>query len=621
MFKFFKFLSTSKLVMAILFVMITFSFVLFGMGDIFNLAGRGTAVAMVDGKEITYDEYKERYKRYLRQYKIESMPVDQQRALGIGNRVVSELVGEKIIESEIKKLGLQASDSSLATLIRTNPIFQDKVTGTFNRIQYENILQANGMTESSYAKLISKDITNRQLVTSMGGLFAHTPELAKRLQQIRGEQRNVDFVVFDKNDVDALPSAGEQALVDYFEENRTLYTLPATSKVDYVLLKASDYEDAIDISTGDIQAYYDANKTQFGDPERRSFTQYLFENQQQAQSAYDTLMAGQPLKDVDPIEQQDLSRDDLGDSPLTDSLFSGDLGTITQPVEGDFGWVVAQITHISPEQIKPFAEVESQIKSLMAKDMAVDSLYEAVDKIDGAFTSGASLAEVAKGMNLPLYTFTGLTADGKQLLSGDVTEFEGENASLAREPKFLQSVGQLTIGETGIAVELPENVFFVASMIAKTEPRIPELPEVRTRVSDDFENTRKAAALDKKLADIITQIKAGKTLADFGDVKTEMGLTRETQPKNLELTYQTIKPIFNAEARNVITIPIDTRTLLVQVSSILKAGQPTDTEITENDKILAEALSIDMLDSYDRFLKSSHGLQMNQNLIDKIYEK
>ena len=621
MFKFFKFLSTSKLMMSILFVIITFSFVFFGMGDIFNLAGRGNAVAIVGDKEITYDEYKDRYKGYLRRYKIETMPIDQQRALGIGNRVISEMVSEQMIESEIKALGLQASDTSLATFIRTNPMFQDKVTGTFNRIQYENILQANGLTESSYAKLISSDITKRQLGNTMNSLFANTPALAERLQQIRGEQRTLDFVVFTKEDAGQLPPAPDDALTTYFEENKTLYTLPATRNVDYVLLDVNDYTDSIDINDGDIQAYYDANKNQFGAPEKRSFNQYLFENEQQAQSAYNTLVTGQPLEDADAIEQLDISKDDLGDSPLAKAIFTGNVGSITKPAEGDFGWVVAKITNVAPEQIQPLNEVRAQIQSTMKQDMAIDALYEAVDKIDGAFTSGASLAEVAKGMDLTLHTFNNITADGLQLADGDTTEFEGENASLAKDKKFLQSISQLTVGETGIAVELPENIFFVASVIEKTDPRTPELSEVKTRVSNDFENTRKANALDKKLLDIVAQIKGGAPLSDFGTVKTETKLTRESQPQNLELTYQTIKPIFEANQGDVITIPVDTRTLLVQIKSIIPTGQPTPSQIQENDKILAEALSLDMLETYDRILKSTHGLQMNQGLIDKIYQQ
>ena len=139
MFKFFKFLSTSKIIMAILFALITLSFVLWGMGDIFNIAGKGRGIATVNGKELSYPEFENRYKNYLRRYNIEQMPVEQQRALGIANRVASEMIGERIIESEIKNLGLQASDKAIATSIRNNPIFKDEATGKFNRLQYENI--------------------------------------------------------------------------------------------------------------------------------------------------------------------------------------------------------------------------------------------------------------------------------------------------------------------------------------------------------------------------------------------------------------------------------------------------------------------------------------------------
>ena len=621
MFKFFKFLSTSKFVMAILFVMITISFVLFGMGDIFNLSGKGNGVATVGKTEISYPDFEKRYKRYLKQYNIETMPVEQQRALGLANRVVSDMLGEVIIENEVKNLGLQVSDTSLASSIRNNPMFKDEKTGAFNRIQYENLLRANGLSESSYAKLLTKDITNRQLITSLNNLFGNTPALSARLQQIRGEKRDVAFIAFDKQDAGEIPPASDEDLNAYFNENKTLYTLPATSHIDFVILKPNNYMDSIDISSADIQAYYGANRLQFGTPEKRTFEQYLFDTKEMAQSAYDKLMAGQPLDGVEPTLQPNITQDALGDSPLAKAIFEGQNGSITQPIENDFGWLIAKITKISPPDVKPLAEVKAQIKESLAKDMALDALYTDVDKIDGSFTSGASLAEVAKGMNLALYSFKGLTADGKKLAGGDVSYFEGENAFLATDPKFLQSISQLTVGETGIAVELPNNIFFVASLVDTTKPRTPELAEVKSRVLADLENTRKENALDEKIKDIVTQIKGGAPLSQFGTVQTETGLTRESQPQNKTLNYLTIKPIFDTEMGKIVTVPIEGSTLVIKIASITPAAPATEQEQAQNNQILAEALSQDMIDAYDRILKDAHGVRINQALIDKVYQK
>ena len=620
MFKFFKFLSTSKFVMAILFVMITISFVLFGMGDIFNLSGKGNGVASVGKTEISYPDFQERYKRYLKQYNIETMPVEQQRALGLGNRVVSDMLGELIIENEVKKLGLQVSDTSLASSIRNNPMFKDDKTGAFNRIQYENLLRSNGLSESSYAKILGKDIINRQLVGSLNNLFGNTPALSKRLQQIRGEKRDVDFIALTKNDVGDIAPVSEDDLKNYFEENKTLYTLPATRHIDFVILKPNNYMDDIAVSSVDMQAYYDANRLQFGTPEKRSFNQYLFDSKEMAQSAYDTLVAGDTLEGIEATQQPHMSQESLGDTPLAKAVFKGGEGSITQPIESDFGWIVAQITKVTPPDVKPLSEVKTQIKESITKDMALDSLYSDVDKIDGSFTSGASLAEVAKGMNLPLYTFKGLTADGKKLDGGDVSDFTGDNAFLALEPKFLQSINQLMVGETGIAVELPNNIFFVASLVDTTEPRTPQLAEVKSRVMADLENTRKANALDEKVKTVVAQLETGAPLANFGTVATETGLTRGSQPQNRALNYLTIKPIFATDMGKIVTVPTEGSTLVIKITAITPAAPATEQEQAQNNQILAEALSQDMIDAYDRILKDTHGVRINQFIIDKIYQ-
>ena len=58
---------------------------------------------------------------------------------------------------------------------------------------------------------------------------------------------------------------------------------------------------------------------------------------------------------------------------------------------------------------------------------------------------------------------------------------------------------------------------------------------------------------------------------------------------------------------------------MAKVTSIQSAPKATNKQTTENNALIAETLSQDMLDTYDRILKAIHQVQINQAMIENVY--
>ena len=96
------------------------------------------------------------------------------------------------------------------------------------------------------------------------------------------KKRDVQFAVFTTQSVGTLPEATDNALMAYFEQNKTLYTLPATYNVQFIALSPAHYAETVNVKNADIQAYYNANKAQFGSAKNvHSSNTYLIQKHRQ----------------------------------------------------------------------------------------------------------------------------------------------------------------------------------------------------------------------------------------------------------------------------------------------------------------------------------------------------
>ena len=63
-------------------------------------------------------------------------------------------------------LGLTASDATIATQIRADPTFRGNL-GTFDRIQYEQMLRVRGFTEEAYVASMRREIARQQALQAL----------------------------------------------------------------------------------------------------------------------------------------------------------------------------------------------------------------------------------------------------------------------------------------------------------------------------------------------------------------------------------------------------------------------------------------------------------------------
>jgi foldase protein PrsA len=131
------------------------------------------------------------------------------------------------------------------------------------------------------------------------------------------------------------------------------------------------------VSDAQIKAYYDKNKAQFAQPERRDLSIVLTKTKAKAEQAKAALDSGQSFKEVaKKFSIDDASKAQGGKLPgvakgqqeqaFDDAIFQAKKGQLTGPVKTQFGWYVFEVDKVNKATQQTLAEAKPTIQQVLA---------------------------------------------------------------------------------------------------------------------------------------------------------------------------------------------------------------------------------------------------------------
>jgi foldase protein PrsA len=131
------------------------------------------------------------------------------------------------------------------------------------------------------------------------------------------------------------------------------------------------------VTDAQVEAYYDKNKNQFAQPERRDLSIILTKTKAKAAEAKAALKSGQPFKKVAKrYSIDDASKAQGGKLPAVakgqqekafdTAIFGADKGKITGPVKTQFGWYVFKVDKVNAASQQTLEQAKATIKQVLA---------------------------------------------------------------------------------------------------------------------------------------------------------------------------------------------------------------------------------------------------------------
>ncbi len=192
-------------------------------------------------------------------------------------QILKQLVSEKELEYEAKRLGIAVSDQERADRIR------QYVPTAFNggkfvgMDRYSTEVQARfQLTVPVFEELIRQGLLEekfRKLVTD--GISVGPAELQDEFRY-KNEKVKLDYVLIKPEDLEAKISPDEAEIRAAYEKNKSKYQVPERRVVRYALVDVNQIRQSLQVSDDMLKQQYQANIQQYQVPNRVHVQHILF---------------------------------------------------------------------------------------------------------------------------------------------------------------------------------------------------------------------------------------------------------------------------------------------------------------------------------------------------------
>lgn len=512
-----------RLVLIVLMAILTLSFAIWGIGDIFR-GGTSTSLAQVGSTTVNVQSFQTAYNREVQNLGRmvgRGLTPDQARQFGIDQRVLGQLLSEAALDERGRQLGLGIDDEAIRNRILATPSFRGP-TGQFDRNAFAELLRQNGFTEASYIEHERRLAVRQQIAGAVSDRIATPQTLVAAMTRYQNETRGAQYIVVGAAQVGDIPSPEASVLQTYFDTNRANFRAPEYRKLIILTLSPEEQvgfqqvpQEQID---GEVARLRETT-------ERRTIQQIVFPNIEEATAAAAKIKAGTSFEDIAKergITEADLTIGQLGraqinDAAVRDAAFALAENAVSEPVRTPFGAALLRVTKIDPFNETAAAE---QARRTIATTMARNAVNDLHDKIERERSSGLPLADIAKKLGLTVTTVDAVDLQGKD--PADV-QLNLVGASDVLAPAFRAEIGL----ENEPVNNRQSGLWAWYEVAGITPARDRTLDEVKDRVEARWREDEVRIRIAKIADEITAEIKAGKPLAEVAQAR---GLEVKTLP-------------------------------------------------------------------------------------------
>ena len=191
--------------------LVAIPFVFWGMGDLFSGGSQNTIVKIGKEKIATQD-----FIEYINRYSSPEEKMDS----SFVEKMLSNFIGLKIVENEIKNFNIVLSDKSLSQMIKNEKAFEKN--NSFSRTEYEKFLITNNLNAVFFEKNMASQIKRELLFDFVsGGIIPPNFIVNINFDKIN-QKRNVEIIklnqIIKKN-----INFSEDEVLSYFKNNKSNY--------------------------------------------------------------------------------------------------------------------------------------------------------------------------------------------------------------------------------------------------------------------------------------------------------------------------------------------------------------------------------------------------------------
>src|SRR5712675_243121 len=451
-------------------------------------------------------------------------------------QILKQLVFEKEIEDEAKRLGIAVSDQEQADRIRQYVPTAYNGGVFVGHERYSAEVEARfQLTVPVFEELIRQGLLEekfRKLVTD--GISVGPSELQDEFRY-RNEKVKLDYALIKPEDFEAKITPSDAEIKSAYEKNKTKYQVPEKRVARFALIDVNQLRQSTQISDDELKLQYRQDIQQYQVPNRVHVQHILLmtvgktdaEVEEIRQKAEDVLKQAKKGGKFDELakkySEDPGTKDKGGDlgwitqgqtvAEFEKTAFHLDKGKISDLVKTQYGFHIIKVLDKETAHTKSFEEVKDSIKTpaLLGK---VDKLAsDQADQLSATIrrSNKVSLDDLAKQFHLSI---------GETRPVGAVDPIlELGNSKEAKDAIF-----RLRQDELSLPVRTDRG--YIVLSVKQIQPAHPgSLEEVRDKIVTELKQQKSALLARTKAEDLAKRVKAGEK---FEAAAKSLGLEAKT---------------------------------------------------------------------------------------------
>ena len=451
-------------------------------------------------------------------------------------QILKQLVFQKEIEYEAKRLGIRVSDQEQADRIRQYVPTAYNAGVFVGRDRYSAEVQARfQMTVELFEELVRQGLLEekfRKMVTD--GISVGPAELQDEFRY-KNEKVKLDYTLIKPEDLEAKISPDEAEIRAAYEKNKSKYQVPERRVVRYALVDVNQIRHSLQVSDDVLKQQYQANIQQYQVPNRVHVEHILFmtvgktdaeveEIKKKAEDVLKQVKKGEKFEDLAKKYSEDPgSKDKGGDlSWITQgqtvpefekTAFSLSPGQVSDLVKTQYGFHIIKVLEKETAHTKPFEEVKDSLRANFLPTQADKEASAIADQLTAAIRQSPrmSLDDLAKQFHLTVGETRPIAASDPLL-------------ELANSQEAKDAIFRARPDETSLPVRTDRG-YVVLSVKSILPAHQGSLEEVRDRVITDLKREKSTEMAKSKAEELIKRVKAGEK---FDAAARSLGLEPKT---------------------------------------------------------------------------------------------
>jgi Parvulin-like peptidyl-prolyl isomerase len=492
--------NAQSIVVQMLVLIIALVFIFWGPGG-GKLQDNANALAVVNGKEISYRDFSQSYNQTVEMYKRQSggqIPPDILQGMGLKEQVLDRLIQEELLRQGAEQAGIMISDEAVQRKIREMGAFN--VNGRFDLAAYRAVLERESLTPAAFEAGIRNDLLANRMIEVIGS-FAAAPE-----QEIHnwidyiGQEIKLAYGSVQSDKYIAQVQVTDDALASWYETAKPQYKTEPECKLSYLVFPFEEDLSQVTVYDEAIQSYYQEHAETYNTPEKRRARHILFRvtaedspetrdaKKKEAEKVLARIKAGENFAKLAGQFSEDASKDNGGDlgffvrgqveQPFEDSAFALKKGEVSAIVGTSFGFHIVKVEEIMPAKTQTLADASPSIRKELERQGVQAITFNRASSVYETIIRTGSIAKYSE------------TPGAHPVLRTDFfTKDAPPKVTMVKDPAFIQAAFGLHKGELSSLVQTASGyaILFVDDARGSVEP---DLTTVRDRAVADYKKEK-----------------------------------------------------------------------------------------------------------------------------------